>query len=220
MTLIRQSGQWEQRGPSLSPDKSQYIQSVLHRAKAGDATCVGELLAVYRDYLLGIAVAKLDPRVRARCNPSDVVQETLMEAFRDFHQFRGGLEREFLAWIRQILSNNLARMVELHLLTDKRDMRRERPIEQAVVGESKLERRDYWLTDEAKSPSSVLQKKEQLAAMLEKINKLPAHYRDVLLLRHIEELSFDDVAMRLGKSAGAVRMIWLRALEQLREVAL
>ncbi len=204
----------------MSANKSQYIQNVLEKAKAGDAACVGELLGVYRDYLLGIAVAKLDPRVRARCNPSDVVQETLMEAFRDFHQFRGGLEREFLAWIRQILSNNLARMVELHLLTDKRDMRRERPIEQAVVGESKLERRDYWLTDDGKSPSSILQNKEQLTTMLERINKLPAHYRDVLLLRHIEELSFDDVAVRVGKSAGAVRMIWLRALEQLREVAL
>lgn len=202
----------------MSADKSQYIQNVLSKAKAGDTTCVGELLGVYRDYLLGIAVAKLDPRVRARCNPSDVVQETLMEAFRDFHQFRGGLEREFLAWIRQILSNNLARVVELHVLTDKRDLRRERPIEQAVAGESKLERRDYWLTAEGQSPSSVLQKKEQLATVLERINKLPAHYRDVLLLRHIEELSFDDVADRLGKSAGAVRMIWLRALEQLREL--
>lgn len=204
----------------MSADKSQYIQNVLQKAKAGDAACVGELLSVYRDYLLGIAVARLDPRVRARCNPSDVVQETLLEAFRDFHQFRGGLEREFLAWIRQILSNNLARMVELHLLTDKRDLRRERPIEQAVAGESKLERRDYWLTDDGNSPSSIFQKKEQLATMLERINKLPAHYRDVLLLRHIEELSFDDVAQRLGKSAGAVRMIWLRALEQLREVAI
>ena len=220
MTIRPASGHWLLARSSLSPNQSHYIQNVLEKAKAGDASCVGELLAVYRDYLLGIAVAKLDPRVRARCNPSDVVQETLMEAFRDFHQFRGGLEREFLAWIRQILSNNLARMVELHLLTDKRDMRRERPIEQAVVGESKLERRDYWLTDDGKSPSSVLQKKEQLATMLERINKLPAHYRDVLLLRHIEELSFDDVAVRVGKSTGAVRMIWLRALEQLREVAL
>jgi RNA polymerase sigma-70 factor (ECF subfamily) len=203
----------------LSVDKSQHIQNVLQKAKAGDAASVGELLAVYRDYLLGIAVARLDPRVRARCNPSDVVQETLMEAYRDFHQFRGGLEREFLAWIRQILSNNLARMVELHLLTDKRDLRRERPIEQNVVGESRLERRDYWLTDSGQSPSSAMQRQEQLASMLERINKLPAHYRDVLLLRHIEELSFDAVAERLGKSAGAVRMIWLRALEQLREVA-
>ncbi len=203
----------------MSVDKSQHIQNVLQKAKAGDAASVGELLAVYRDYLLGIAVARLDPRVRARCNPSDVVQETLMEAYRDFHQFRGGLEREFLAWIRQILSNNLARMVELHLLTDKRDLRRERPIEQNVVGESRLERRDYWLTDSGQSPSSAMQRQEQLASMLERINKLPAHYRDVLLLRHIEELSFDAVAERLGKSAGAVRMIWLRALEQLREVA-
>jgi RNA polymerase sigma-70 factor, ECF subfamily len=96
----------------LSSITHQHIQNVLQKAKSGDQESVGELLGVYRDYLLGIAVARLDPRIRARCNPSDVVQETMLEAYRDFHQFRGGLEREFLAWIRQILANNLARMVE------------------------------------------------------------------------------------------------------------
>jgi RNA polymerase sigma-70 factor, ECF subfamily len=202
----------------LSSKTQQHIQSVLERAKGGDAACVGELLGVYRDYLLGIAVARLDPRIRTRCTPSDVVQETLLEAFRDFHQFRGGLEREFLAWIRQILANNMARMVEQHLLTDKRDIRRERRIELLPgINESKLEKRDHWFTDGGASPSSVMHKKEQLTTMLARIGKLPAHYRDVLLLRHIEELSFDEVANRLGKSAGAVRMIWLRALEQLRD---
>lgn len=202
----------------MSPETQQHIQTVLERAKNGDQACIGELLSVYRDYLLGIAVARLDPRVRARCNPSDVVQETLLEAYRDFHQFRGGLEREFLAWIRQILANNLARTVEQHLLTDKRDLRRERRMDLlAGVNESKLEQRDHWFTDGGASPSSVLHKKEQLTTMLERIGKLPGHYRDVLLLRHIEDLSFEEVAARLGKSAGAVRMIWLRALEQLRD---
>ncbi len=130
-----------------------------------------------------------------------------------------GLEREFLAWIRQILANNLARMVEQHVLTDKRDLRRERRIEimQGMSG-SRLENRDHWFTDSAASPSSILNQKEQLHIMLEQISKLPSHYRDVLLLRHVEELPFEDVAMRLGKTAGAVRMIWLRALEQLRQV--
>jgi RNA polymerase sigma-70 factor, ECF subfamily len=203
----------------LSSITHQHIQDVLERAKKGDASCVGELLSVYREYLLGIAVARLDPRIRARCNPSDVVQETLLEAFRDFHQFRGGLEREFLAWIRQILANNLARMVELHLLTDKRDMRRERSLDMSLdANGSRLERRDHWFTDGGTSPSSALNQKEQLQTTLERISKLPSHYRDVLLLRHIEELSFEEVAERLGKSSGAVRMIWLRALEQLRQI--
>ena len=196
----------------------QHIQNVLEKAKSGDQDSVGELLGVYRDYLLGIAVARLDPRIRARCNPSDVVQETLLEAFRDFHQFRGGLEREFLAWIRQILANNLARMVEIHLLTDKRDLRRERRIEPVTnASGSRLENRDHWFTDSGASPSSALHKKEQLSAVLERISRLPSNYRDVLILRHIEDLPFDEVASRLGKSTGAVRMIWLRALEQLRE---
>ncbi len=203
---------------SLSSITHQHIQNVLQKAKGGDQDSVGELLGVYRDYLLGIAVARIDPRIRARCNPSDIVQETLLEAFRDFHQFRGGLEREFLAWIRQILANNLARMVEVHLLTDKRDLRRERRIEPLPnASGSRLEHRDHWFTDNGTSPSSAMQKKEQLSAVLERISRLPSNYRDVLLLRHIEELPFEEVANRLGKSAGAVRMIWLRALEQLRE---
>lgn len=192
---------------------------MLQKAQSGDRESLGELLRVYRGYLIGIAVARLDPRVRARCNPSDVVQETLLEAYRDFHQFRGGLEREFLAWIRQILANNLARTVEAHLLTDKRDLRRERQIEKvANASGSRLEGRDYWFTDSGLSPSSAFLKQEQLAIVLDRMSRLPSHYRDVLMLRHIEDLSFEEVAMKLGKSSGAVRMIWLRALESLREV--
>jgi len=203
----------------LSSTTHRHIQEVLQKAQSGDRESLGELLRVYRGYLIGIAVARLDPRVRARCNPSDVVQETLLEAYRDFHQFRGGLEREFLAWIRQILANNLARTVEAHLLTDKRDLRRERQIEKvANASGSRLEGRDYWFTDSGLSPSSAFLKQEQLAIVLDRMSRLPSHYRDVLMLRHIEDLSFEEVAMKLGKSSGAVRMIWLRALESLREV--
>lgn len=191
---------------------------MIQLAKGGDRESLGELLSVYRGYLLSIAVARLDPRLRARCNPSDVVQETLLEAYRDFHQFRGGQEREFLAWIRQILANNLARMIELHLLTDKRDMRREMQIERLSPGSgSRLENREYWFTDGEPSPSSILQRQEDFTTLLDRLGKLPSHYRDVLMLRHIEDLPFEQVALRLGKSVGAVRMIWLRALETLRE---
>lgn len=219
VTKCSASGHSEYARSRLSTVNQQYVQNVLQKAKSGDQDSVGELLGVYRDYLLGIAVARLDPRIRARCNPSDVVQETLLEAYRDFHQFRGGLEREFLAWIRQILANNLARMVEVHLLTDKRDLRRERRLEpHSNANGSRLENRDQWFTDNGSSPSKALQRKEQLSAILERIGRLPSNFRDVLILRHIEELPFEEVATRLGKSAGAVRMIWLRALEQLREM--
>ncbi|MEQ1827910.1 MAG: sigma-70 family RNA polymerase sigma factor [Pirellula sp.] len=195
---------------------NQRIRDVIQKAQNGDAQSLGELLAVYRGYLIGIAVAKLDPRLRARCNPSDIVQETMLEAFRDFPQFRGELEREFLAWIRQILANNLARAVQTHLLANKRDVRREKQIGAASSG-SRLEKQENWIAGKDASPSSVLQKKELLHNVLNRVAKLPPHYRDVLVLRHIEEMPFEEIATRLGKSSGAVRMIWLRALESLRE---
>jgi RNA polymerase sigma-70 factor, ECF subfamily len=196
----------------------QEVLDVLTKARAGDQECIGNLLSIYRGYLLGIAVARIDPRLRARCNPSDIVQETMLEAFRDFHQFRGKLEREFLAWIRQILANNLARAVQTHLLSDKRDMRREVPMAPLDSNNaSRLERHENWIVDQEASPSSLLNRKERLHSVLDRIAELPPHYRDVLFLRHIEDLPFEEVAQRLGKSSGAVRMIWLRALETLRE---
>ncbi len=203
----------------MSSTTYDHIEAVLQKAQRGDQDSLGELLAVYRGYLLGIAVAKFDPRVRARCNPSDIVQETLLEAYRDFHLFRGGLEREFVAWLRRILANNLARAVEVHVLTDKRDLRRECQLDQPEgTSGSRIEARERWFTDQTLSPSSACQQQEQLMTVLERMSQLPSHYRDVLILRHIEELSFEDVGLRLGKSAGAVRMIWLRALESLRQV--
>lgn len=193
---------------------------VLKRAKEGQAGEVEELLAMYRGYLLAIAVARIDPRLRPRCDPSDIVQETMLEAFRDFHQFRGQLESEFLGWIRQILAHNLARAVKQHVLVEKRDVRKEVSATiESSSNQSRLEMRQHWFADSAASPSSLVQRQEQLQNVLDRVAKLPSHYRDVLLLRHIEELSFDEVAKRLGKSSGAVRMIWLRALETLREVA-
>lgn len=193
---------------------------MLQRALDGHSSELEELLAMYRGYLLALAVARMDPRLRPRCDASDIVQETMLEAFRDFRQFRGQQESEFLGWIRQILAHNLAGAVKQHLLVEKRDIRKEIATEaQLAANESRLEMRENWFVDSAASPSSIVQRQEQLQSVLDRIAKLPNHYRDVLLLRHIEELSFDEVAQRLGKSSGAVRMIWLRALESLREVS-
>lgn len=193
---------------------------MLQRALEGHSKELEELLGMYRGYLLALAVARMDPRLRPRCDASDIVQDTMLEAFRDFRQFRGQQESEFLGWIRQILAHNLACAVKQHLLVEKRDIRKEVATSmQAASNESRLEMRDHWFVDSAAGPSSIVQREEQLQSVLERITKLPSHYRDVLLLRHIEELSFEEVAQRLGKTSGAVRMIWLRALESLREVS-
>ena len=95
---------------------------LLDAAREGKEECLGRLLQLYCNYLKLMAMAQLDQKLRARMSPSDVVQETLFEAHRDFAQFRGSSEAEFLAWLRRILVNNLARVVERHVLAEKRDV--------------------------------------------------------------------------------------------------
>src|SRR5687767_11082535 len=97
--------------------------ALLAAARHGSTESLGQLLQTYTSYLKLLAHTQLVANVRGRVSPSDVVQDTLLEAHRDFLAFRGGSQNEFLAWLRKILVNNLSRVVEQHLMADKRDVR-------------------------------------------------------------------------------------------------
>src|SRR3954470_22167833 len=86
-------------------------EQLLHLARAGDESARGQMLELFRDYLRLLARLELDRRLRGKADPSDLVQETFLEAHRDFPQFRGGTEPELAAWLRQILARNLANLV-------------------------------------------------------------------------------------------------------------
>jgi RNA polymerase sigma-70 factor (ECF subfamily) len=147
-----------------------------------------------------------------------VIQETFFEAHRDFIQFRGTTTPEFLAWLRKILVNNLCRVVEQHLLAEKRDVRREVSLERlATALEQSTARLEAILPDPGASPSGVLQQREREVALADQLAQLPADYREVIVLRHLESLPFEDVGARMGRSSGAVRMLWLRAVKALRD---
>jgi RNA polymerase sigma-70 factor (ECF subfamily) len=198
---------------------SSNAEVLLTQALAGAKACRGELLHRYSNYLKLLARAQLDERIRTRVSPSDVVQESLLEAHRDFSQFQGHCTNEFLAWLRQILVHNLAHVLERHLIAEKRDVRREVAIE--VIGAS-LERSAmgliHVLADESASPSAAAIQHEQMLALADALTELPDDYRDVIILRHMEALSFKVVAERMQRSEGAVRMLWLRAMDQLRSL--
>ena len=101
------------------------IEDLITAARRGQEECLGQLLQTNANYLRVLAAMQMDGKLRARVSDSDVVQETFYEAHRDFRQFRRISEREFVAWLRRILINNLARLVEKNVLADKRDVRRE-----------------------------------------------------------------------------------------------
>jgi RNA polymerase sigma-70 factor, ECF subfamily len=194
------------------------VDKLFASARQGSTSCLGRLLTLYSNYLKLLIAAQLDDRLRVRVSPSDIVQETFFEAHRDFHQFRGQSTGEFVAWLRKILVNNLLHVVEQHLLAEKRDVRREISLEQ--IGkrlEQSTARLESLLAQPGDSPSSHAQRNEQEIMLADALAELPGDYRQVILLRHVEGLPFDEVARRMDRSSGAVRMLWLRALERLRK---
>jgi RNA polymerase sigma-70 factor, ECF subfamily len=195
------------------------IPSLISDARRGDTSSIGVLLQQYRNYLMVLATTQIENRLQPRVSPSDVVQETMLRAHQHFAQFRGKSEAELLGWLRQILVNNLAKFVEQHVLAARRDVRREVSIERlgAALEQSTIQLAAL-LPAAGKSPSMAVQQREEAVVLADRLAQLPKSYREVLVLRNLQSLPFEEVAERIDRSVGATRMLWLRAIEKLRAV--
>jgi RNA polymerase sigma-70 factor (ECF subfamily) len=180
----------------------------LRIARDGSAATVWDLLALCRGYLLQVAAQRLDPALRAKANPSDLVHETLLEAYRDFADFRGQSEAEWLAWLRQLLVHNLANFERRYFGTAKRRVQREVSLADGADA----------LPAPGPSPSSVLSASERERAVARQLERLPDEYRLVILWHHREGLPFDEIGRRLNRSADAARRLWSRAVDRLQEL--
>jgi RNA polymerase sigma-70 factor (ECF subfamily) len=204
----------------IMPWKSRYPEAdaLIAQARQGMRESLGRLLQTYTNYVKLVAAAQVGARLKVRVSPSDVVQETFLQAHRTFDQFRGQTEAEFFAWLQRILTSQLTHLYEKHVLAQKRDVRREVSLDE--VG-AKLDRSTARLAsvlaDDAPSPGSVAQQHERAVILADELADLPPDYRDVLLWRNLEGLSFEEVAEHMQRSPGAVRMLWLRAVDKLRQ---
>jgi len=195
------------------------VETLLDKARHGEAEPLGQLLQLYRNYLTILAATQLDRRLRRRMNASDLVQETMLAAHRDFTKFRGGTEREFLGWLRQILINCLHHAIETHVRAKMRDVRCEISIEQvsAAMDRSAVNL-GQMLADPGPSPSFSVRQRENAVILADQLAKLRPQYRDVIVLRNLQGLSFEEVAERMNRKPGTVRMLWLRAIEKFKQV--
>jgi RNA polymerase sigma-70 factor (ECF subfamily) len=193
------------------------ISDLLRRCRRGDAAARERLFDRYRHYLQALARAQLGRQLRAKCDASDLVQQTLMEAHRDFGEFQGGHEGELLAWLRRILAHNLFNQAR-HFAAQQRDAAREVSLEKVQAG---VERSSLalgrCLADAGQSPSQAAVQREAAVRLADALARLPADYQMVLLLRVYEEMPAEEVAQQMGRSAGAIRMLQMRALTALRE---
>jgi RNA polymerase sigma-70 factor (ECF subfamily) len=190
---------------------------LIRRCRDGEAGAREQLFARYQHYLYVLAQAQLGKRLRTKCAPSDLVQQTLLEAHRDFAGFQGQHEGELLAWLRRILAHNLFNEARRYGAL-QRDAEREVSLDrvQAGVEDSSL-MLQRCLAAGGPSPSQIAQEHESAARLAAALARLPEDYQTVLLLRVFEELPAEEVAQRMGRSPGAVRMLQMRALTTLRQ---
>ncbi len=192
------------------------IQVLLDQARAGDMQALGHVLESYRGYLTVLARVQIGRRLQGKVDAADVVQDVFLGAYRDFAQFRGLTEKEFLGWVRQILAYVLANLVRHYQGTQRRDVRLERQL--TVELDQSSQALDRGLVAAQSSPSQQAVRREQSVLLAEALARLPEPLRDLLILRHLEGLTFPEVADRLGRTLDSVKKQWPRALASLRRL--
>lgn len=139
----------------------------------------------------------------------------MMEAVRDWPRFRGETEAELAAWLRKILAHVLLHEVRRYGGARRRDVGREVSLEEAIAESSR--RLGAALEAPGSSPSQRAGRHELELRLADALARLPADYAEIILLRNVEGLPHEEVARRMGRGVGAVRMLWVRALARLRQ---
>jgi RNA polymerase sigma-70 factor (ECF subfamily) len=201
----------EDQALSSSADDLTLFQEI-EAAHGGDRALLGDLLELFRDDLRLLAARGLGRDLSAKGDASDIVQETLLGAYRDFAKFHGRTREELLAWLQKILSNNLAGFRRRYRDTEKRTVAREVPL-----GRSSAPALYADLADGRATPATVAQRREQMESVLAGLGRLSAEHRRVIVWRQYDQLSFDEIGQRLGRSAEAARKFWSRALVALTD---
>jgi RNA polymerase sigma-70 factor (ECF subfamily) len=169
----------------------------------------------FRAYLHLLARLSLASRLRGKVDPSDVVQQTLLQAHEHIAQFRGQSDAELAAWLRQILANHLAKLIR-DFGRARRDVAAERSLE-AELGASSVRLGD-WLAAGESSPSARAARDEDAVRLADALAGLPEPQREALVLQHWQGLSLAEIGQRLDRTPAAVAGLIKRGMRRLREL--
>jgi RNA polymerase sigma-70 factor (ECF subfamily) len=198
--------------------------TLIRKARLGDQAARQQLLVRHRNRLRQMVALRLDPRVAARVDPSDVVQEALADASRKLSEYLKHHPLPYYPWLRQLTLERLVKLHRRHILAQKRSVTREEdwlpPSSVAQLpDESALELADRVSSGRAPSqPVGRLLRTELRNRVRAILAQLGPRDREVLVLRHLEQMSSREMAAVLGVSEGAVRVRHLRALRRFREM--
>lgn len=179
-------------------------------ARGGDEQAKDRLFEACRRYVSMLARTQVHDWMQAKIDNSDVVQQTMLEAHRGFDRFRGGSTGEWLAWLKQVLTHNAADLARRYGGTAKRKASRERSID----GED--QNGIMNIADQVPSPSACVEQHERELMVADALERLSPDHRTVIYLRNLQQLPFEEVAEKMGRSRPAAQMLWMRALERLK----
>ena len=185
------------------PRRAVFDVGLLVRARAGSRSALGALLDGCRDYLTLVANAELPAAIRAKIAPSDLVQQSLAEAVESFGGMNTDSEQELLRWLRTILSHNIAD-AQKSFATGKRNVQ----IEQAI---------DSGCVDQLDSPSHCAMRSEDRARIEAALALLPERYRQVVVLRNLQERRFSEIGALMNLTEDSARKLWERAIRRLSD---
>jgi RNA polymerase sigma-70 factor, ECF subfamily len=185
---------------------------VLAAARAGSVEAMGQSLESCRRYLLSVADDRLDADLMSKGGASDMVQETFLDAQRDFARFQGSSLEELRAWLRQILLYNVGAFTRRYRAAEMRTVTRE----VSLQADGATSRQDDGPAESALSPSAVAVEQEETLALHRAVERLPDEDRRVVLLRLEGEQTFEEIGRLTGRSPDAARHVWARAMVRLR----
>jgi RNA polymerase sigma-70 factor (ECF subfamily) len=195
-------------------DGDAIVGRLIEQARRQAPGALDRLLESYRNYLRLLARTGIDAALRGKADPSDLVQETLLKAQQHFDQFQGRTEAELIGWLRQILARNLADLSRRFKSTGARAVRREQSLDDLHDASSRAVLQ--LVARDGHSPSQSAQRRELSLVLADALAELTPDYREVLVLRTLEGRDWEDVSRAMGRSPGAVRLLWARALKKLR----
>lgn len=193
-------------------DTNHHLSSLIDRAQMGSVASRNDLLSELRSYLMAIANSQLGSRLQGKMGPSDIVQQSMIRAVENFGDYRGKSEAEFRCWLRQIVINE-TRLAHRGFSTGKRDYRREKELQ---ADDSAAAYREP--IDPNQTPATHTLAVEHAEDIKRLINQLPENYQMVLRLRNWEELSFEEIAHRMGLSVSGAAKVWYRALVEIQRL--
>jgi RNA polymerase sigma-70 factor (ECF subfamily) len=195
---------------TCSPD----TEELLRRAAKGNPDARDQLLARHRDRLRKMVSLRLDRRARARIDPSDVVQETLLEADRRLADYLRDRPLPFYPWLRRLAWERLVKLHRRHVHADKRSVGREEHLQLGLSSRSAASLAQRLIAPGA-SPSQRAIRAELRQRVRDTLEQLNETDREVLVMRYLEQLSVAEIAATLGISEAAVKMRHARALSRL-----